>query len=114
MTCFNSGNRSRIIARSTFPRKPVQPSKSIVLLLKASIAEISPVPWRGGGSPDSYSPRTGFHLHVVRDFINEPWQWKGTEEASLTIRPIQGLASASQRQFAAAETSDSLLRHDRQ
>src|SRR5215472_12615291 len=94
MSCLNSGKRSKTMARRTFPKNPVVPRRSIVLLLKASIAEISPVPWRGGGSPDSYSPRTAFHLHVVRDFINdswfrpirltfapliEPWLSKGTE-----------------------------------
>src|SRR5215471_11353817 len=139
MTCFSSGNRSRTIARRIFPRKPVVPSRSIVLSVKASIAEISPVPWRGGGSPDSYSPRTAFHLHVVRDFINdswfrpigltfaplidswfrpirltfapliEPWLSKGTEGVLLKIRPVRGSANASQRRSSGAGGSDSLL-----
>src|SRR5215471_8297752 len=84
MTCFSSGNRSRTIARRIFPRKPVVPSRSIVLSVKASIAEISPVPWRGGGSPDSYSPRTAFHLQVVRDFIDDSW----FRPVGLTFAPL--------------------------
>src|SRR5262249_18728129 len=125
MMCFNSGNRSRIIARRTFPRKPVVPRKSIVLSLKASIAEISPVPWSGGGSPDSYSPRNSFHLHVVRDFINVSWfrpvgltfaplinvpgQSEETRGVLLKIRPVQESANASQRRSCGAGGWDSLL-----
>src|ERR1041384_7624161 len=70
--CFSSGKRSRIMASKTFPTKPVPPRRSIVLLVKHSIAEISPVPLSGGVSPLSYSPRTGFHRQVVRDFIKGP------------------------------------------
>src|SRR5215467_10185574 len=70
--CFSSGKRSRIIASKTFPTKPVPPRRRIVLFVKISIAEISPVPLGSGRSPLSYSPRTGFHRQAVRDFIKGP------------------------------------------
>src|SRR5436309_10898763 len=69
---FSSGKRSRTIARTTLPTKPVPPKRSIVLFAKASIAEISPVPSIGTGSPVSYSPRTAFHRQLVSAFIRPP------------------------------------------
>src|SRR5262249_21921638 len=109
--CFNSGNRSRTIARKTLPTKPVPPSKSIVECRKDSIAEISPVPVLGGCSPASYSPRTGFHRQGLRAFIRVLLRPSEMEERSTRIPEVRESASLAVERCVEAPKMD-LSRRD--
>src|SRR5688572_14763982 len=111
--CRSSGNRSRIIARNTFPTNPVPPINSIVHFRNASTAEMSPVPCSAGGGPDSYSPRTAFHRQGVRDCISEPLQVAGTAETWTKLREARGWASRFVSLYGEGDASDSSPRDTR-
>src|SRR5713226_5231585 len=111
--CFSSGKRSRIIASNTLPTNPVPPSRSIVLFVKTSIAEISPVPSNACVFPASYSPRTGFHRQAVLDFIKEPLPALRMEENLKTFHAVRESANSFARLHGATCGSDSWPRDNR-